>query len=143
MPSSNGSNIWRFEEEKAFENAIAMHWIEEDSEEQWEKIASAVPSKSLEELKQHYKVLVDDVSAIEAGNIQLPNYVGEEVISSNKDSHSSSKATISDKKCNCDFGGGFSGLGHESAGNSRKGGFSRSSDQERKKGIPWTEEEHR
>lgn len=144
--SSSGTAIWSYEEEKAFENAIAMHWIDEEasSKEQWEKIASAVPNKSMEEVKQHYQLLVEDVSAIEAGHIQFPNYATEETTSSNKDnSHGSSKATSSDKRSNCDYGSGFSGLGHDSTPRSGKGGMSRSSEQERRKGIPWTEEEHR
>lgn len=142
---SSSGTIWSYEEEKAFENAIAMHWIEESSKEQWEKIASAVPSKSMEEVKQHYQVLVEDVSAIEAGHISFPNYAAsEEITSSNKDFHGSSKATSSDKRSNCNYGRGFSGLGHDSTTHSSgKGGLSRSSEQERRKGIPWTEEEHR
>lgn len=136
--ASASATAWSKEEEKAFENAIAMHWVGEESEDQWEKIASNVPSKSMEELKQHYDMLVEDVSAIEAGHIPLPNYVGEEATSSNKDSHGLSS---SDKKSNCGYGSGFPGLGHDSAGHGGKGGSRQ--DQERRKGIPWTEEEHR
>lgn len=133
------SVVWSREEEKAFENAIAIHWIDEESEVQWEKIASMVPGKSLEELKQHYQLLVEDVSAIEAGNVQLPDYIGEEPTSSTKSSQGFSGAT--DKRSNCAYGSGFVGLGHDSSGHGGKGGSR--SDQERKKGIPWTEEEHR
>ncbi|KAJ9187305.1 hypothetical protein P3X46_002778 [Hevea brasiliensis] len=134
---------WSREEEKAFENAIATHWTkeEEDFKELWEKIASLVPSKSIQELKLHYQLLVEDVSAIEAGNIPLPNYVGEEATSSAKDSHGSSGAVATDKRLNCGYGSGFFGLGHNSSGHGGKGGSR--TDQERKKGIPWTEEEHR
>lgn len=138
--SSAGAAVWSKEEEKAFENGIAMHWVDEDSKEQyWEKIASNVPSKSMEELKQHYEMLVEDVRAIEAGHIPLPNYVGEEATSSNKDSlaASSSSEKRSNNICGYGSGSGFSGLGHGGkAGSSRQ-------DQERRKGIPWTEEEHR
>lgn len=146
---SSSATIWSYEEEKAFENAIAMHWIEkQDSKEQeWEKIASCVPDKSMEEVKQHYQVLVDDVSAIEAGHVSFPNYANELLeSSSNKDS--SKSTTCLDKRSSCNFGSGFSGLGHDSSTHhsSGKGGLSRSSsssEQERRKGIPWTEEEHR
>lgn len=142
---SSSVTIWSYEEEKAFENAIAMHWIDEqDSKEQWEKICSAVPNKSIEEVKEHYKLLVEDVSAIEAGHVSSPNYTLEETTSSSKDSHGSSKATSENKRSNCNYGSGFSsGLGHDSTPHSSKGGFSKSSEQERRKGIPWTEEEHR
>ncbi|XP_015883030.3 transcription factor MYBS1 [Ziziphus jujuba] len=139
----SSSTVWSKEEEKAFENAIAMHWIEDEKEskEQWEKIASMVPNKNLEELKQHYQMLVDDVNAIEAGHIPVPNYVGDETFSLNKDSHGSSGSAASEKRLNCGHGSGFSGLGQDPSGHGGKGGSR--SDQERRKGIPWTEEEHR
>ncbi|GAU19055.1 hypothetical protein TSUD_193920 [Trifolium subterraneum] len=128
MSSSSGT-IWSYEEEKSFENAIAMHWNEkeeEDSNEQWEKIASCVPNKTMEEVKQHYQLLVDDVSAIEAGHVSFPNYANEleTTNSSNKDSSKSS--TSSDKRSSsCNFGSGFSGLGHDSNHHSSgKGGLS-------------------
>lgn len=149
MSSSSGIIVWSYEEEKAFENAIAMHWIEEDSEEKWEKIASSVPSKSMEELKQHYQILIEDVSAIEAGHIPLPNYTGgggeEAATSSTKELHASSKASTSDnnKRSNCNYRSGFSGLGGHDSSSKGGSGSSRSSEQERRKGIPWTEEEHR
>ncbi|KAK9278714.1 hypothetical protein L1049_028289 [Liquidambar formosana] len=100
-----------------------------------------VPSKTIDELKQHYQVLVEDVSAIEAGHIPIPNYVGEEASSSTKDHHVFSGSASIDKRANCNYGSGFSGLGHDSGGQGGKGGSR--SEQERRKGIPWTEEEHR
>ncbi|GAV89514.1 Myb_DNA-binding domain-containing protein [Cephalotus follicularis] len=132
---------WTREEEKAFEKAIAMHWIEDDSKEQWEKIASMVPSKSFEELKHHYQILVEDVRAIEDGHIPIPNYTGEEATSSTKDFHGFSGAVTWDKRSNCGYGSGFSRLSHDSSSHREKQGLR--SDQERRKGIPWTEEEHR
>ncbi|XP_045829473.1 transcription factor MYBS1-like [Trifolium pratense] len=149
MSSSSGT-IWSYEEEKSFENAIAMHWNEkeeEDSNEQWEKIASCVPNKTMEEVKQHYQLLVDDVSAIEAGHVSFPNYANDLETTTNSSNKDSSKSSTSSYKrsSSCNFGSGFSGLGHDSNHHSSgKGGLSRSSsEQERRKGIPWTEEEHR
>lgn len=126
-----------------------MHWIEEDGskeeeqQQQWQKIASMVPTRSVEELKQHYQILLEDVNAIEAGNIPLPNYVGEDrATSSTKDFHGlSTAAAMADKRSNGGYGSGFSGLSHDSSGHVSKG--SSKSEQERRKGIPWTEEEHR
>lgn len=129
--------VWSREEEKAFENAIAMHWVE-DSKEQWNKIASMVPSKSVDELKQHYQLLVEDVCAIEAGHVPLPTYIGEESATS---THGNSAITSSDRRPNAAYGTGFSGATHDSVAAGGKGGSR--SDQERRKGIPWTEEEHR
>lgn len=144
-PSMSSAATWSREEDKAFENAIAMHCIEEDDskeqqQQQWQKIASMVPSRSVEELKQHYQILLEDVNAIEAGNIPLPNYVGEDrATSSTKDFHGPS--TAADNRSNGVYGSGFSGLSHDPSGHGSKG--SSKSEQERRKGIPWTEEEHR
>lgn len=142
MSTRSAVPVWSREEEKAFENAIAVHWTDDckDEDEVWDKITSAVPGKSLDELKQHYQFLVDDVNAIEAGNVPLPSYAVDEASSSVKDHHPLPSAA-SDKRSNCGFGGGFSGLGHDSAVQGGKGGSR--SEQERRKGIPWTEEEHR
>ncbi|GAA0159539.1 hypothetical protein Leryth_006128 [Lithospermum erythrorhizon] len=118
------SNSWTREEDKAFENAIAMHLIEEeDSKEQWNQIGLLVPTKSIQELKQHYQILVEDVKDIESGVVPIPSYCVEEVV----------------KEHNCgDSGGGSSGERRVN------GGFGGSkAEQERRKGIPWTEEEHR
>lgn len=139
--SASSSVVWNREEDRAFESAIAMHWTG-DSKEQWDKIASMVPSKSIDELKQHYEVLVQDVEAIEAGLVPLPNYGGEEASSSTKDHQSFSGVTTSDRRSNFGYGSAFPGLGHESSGQGGGKGGSRS-EQERRKGIPWTEEEHR
>lgn len=129
-----GGVTWSREEEKAFENSIAMFWAEESLEERkWEKIASMVPEKSIIELKQHYQLLVEDVNAIEAGNVPLPNYAGEDVnsVPSGKESRGFS-AGGSDKRSNCGFGSGFSASSHDSGKGSR-------SEQEKRKGIPGIE----
>ncbi|XP_060169162.1 transcription factor SRM1-like [Lycium barbarum] len=107
------SVVWSKEEEIAFENAIALHCID-DSKEQWENIALMVPSKTTEELKRHYQLLVDDVTAIEYGYVPIPNYT---------------------------VGHGYSRVsGWQSNGNGLGG---TAQYQERRKGMPWTEEEHR
>ncbi|KAJ4972457.1 hypothetical protein NE237_005631 [Protea cynaroides] len=140
MTSSEGE--WSREEEKAFENAIAMHWSETDcnSPERWDKIASMVPNKTVSQLKQHYHMLVEDIDAIEAGLVLIPAYTGDD--SAKKDqlplAVASNSRTI-DRKSNCNYGDRFSGFSNESAGT----GHGSKSDQERRKGIPWTEEEHR
>lgn len=47
--SASTSVVWSREEERAFENAIAMkQYSIEDSKEQWQKIALIVPNKTIE-----------------------------------------------------------------------------------------------
>lgn len=139
--SSSSSVVWSREEEKAFENAIALHWVE-DSEQQWEKFASMVPNKTIDELKQHYHLLLDDVAAIEAGQVPIPNYKGEEASSSStKEVNLGYSGSVDGRRSNCGYSNGFSGTTHDPIGHGGKGNSR--SEQERRKGIPWTEEEHR
>ncbi|KAK4348151.1 hypothetical protein RND71_034490 [Anisodus tanguticus] len=120
----SSSSIWSREQDKAFENALATY--PEDSEDRWEKIASDVPWKTLEEVKYHYDLLLDDVGRIESGCVPLPCY------------NSSSESSTSH--------GGDEGTEKKSGnlnGESNHGGKSSRADQERRKGIAWTEDEHR
>nr|DAD45927.1 TPA_asm: hypothetical protein HUJ06_004157 [Nelumbo nucifera] len=108
---------WSREDEKAFETAIVMHWATNDSKDRWENIASMVPSKTVAELKKHYEVLVEDVDAIELGQIPIPTYVKEEVASSKDQLLFLVFASGAvDKRLNCNFGTRFSGLGTDSGG---------------------------
>lgn len=145
--SDSTAVMWSREEEKSFENAIAMHWIE-DSKEQWDKISSMVPTKSIEQLHEHYKLLVEDVNAIEAGLVPLPKYAGEDEAaaaavssSSTKNNHHHGVTNTTAKRSSCNFSNGFSAFGSDSTCLGSKG--SSRLEQERRKGIPWTEEEHR
>lgn len=147
---------WSREEEKAFENAIAMHCVEEEvTEDQYMKMASMVPTKSLEEVKKHYQILLEDVMAIESGHVPLPSYNQSKGIiinepaaaaaaaaagatsQANKDCPTSGGSGSSEKKPNH----GTSGPGSSNGGGGRSGASK--AEQERRKGIPWTEEEHR
>ncbi|PHU03505.1 Transcription factor MYB1R1 [Capsicum chinense] len=62
---------WTKEENKAFENALADYSGDRDLIQQ---IAAAVPGKSLEEVIEHYLVLVEDIKDIESGIVPLPKY---------------------------------------------------------------------
>ncbi|XP_038720055.1 transcription factor SRM1-like [Tripterygium wilfordii] len=121
------SSVWTREQDKTFENALATH--PEDSPDRWEKIAADVPGKTLEEIKEHYELLVEDVNQIESGCVPLPNYTTS---SEGSPSHAGNEGT--GKK-----GGHF---GHYNS-ESNHGSKGSRSDQERRKGIAWTEDEHR
>ncbi|XP_060170042.1 transcription factor SRM1-like [Lycium barbarum] len=97
------SSSWTKEEDKAFENALAIYSGDSDL---LIKIAAAVPQKSLQEITQHYNDLVEDVNDIESGKVPLPKYGKMQSYSSRRSR--SSGAVV-----------------------------------ERRKGIPWTAEEHR
>lgn len=119
MPGvESSSSLWSREQDKQFEKAIATY--PEESSDRWEKIAGDVGGKSVEEIKHHYELLVDDVSRIESGFVEVPSY------------NSSS-----------DGDDGAAKKGAHLNGDSNHGGKASRSDQERRKGIAWTEDEHR
>nr|CAD1834746.1 unnamed protein product [Ananas comosus var. bracteatus] len=147
---------WSRDDNKAFENAVAAVAPPEvagaerggggggGSEEGgggdgkwWDMIAARVPGKTAAEVRRHYEILVEDVRAIEAGRVPIPRYSGEEAApphppAAGKEGHGHGHGQgqgqgVGEKK----------GLGFEVGKGCSK------SEQERKKGIPWTEEEHR
>ncbi|KEH19961.1 transcription factor SRM1 [Medicago truncatula] len=66
------SSEWSSEQNKLFEYALANY--PDDVVDRWEKIAAGVPGKTLEQIKHHYEVLVDDIHNIESGFVPLPDY---------------------------------------------------------------------
>lgn len=107
------SKAWTKEENKRFESALAI--FDEKTPYRWYKVAEMIPGKSVYDVINQYRELVADVSDIEAGLVPIPGYLA-----------SSFTLELPD---------------HRSFDVFRK--RPRSCDQERKKGVPWTEEEHR
>ncbi|XP_058087636.1 transcription factor SRM1-like [Magnolia sinica] len=120
-PNRPISTPWSRGQDKQFEQALVV--IPEGTPDRWTKIAAQVPGKSLWEVREHYEALVHDVSEIDSGRVEVPSYAGELVDSDwvDSDLDRSGQSQIS-------FGGG-------------KGKTSEVT--ERKKGVPWTEEEHK
>lgn len=111
---------WSRDQDKAFENGLATY--SEDDPDRWDKIAGDVAGKSVDEIKRHYDLLIDDVAQIESGRVPIPSYSND-----NENDDSSPEASEDGKKK-------ASHLNTESKARS---------DQERRKGIAWTEDEHR
>ncbi|KAL5185702.1 Protein RADIALIS-like 6 [Glycine soja] len=70
-PNSNfvsmaSSSAWTTKQNKKFENALAIYDRETPD--------LAVGGKTVEEVKRHYEMLVDDLKQIEEGHVPLPNY---------------------------------------------------------------------
>ncbi|KAJ7974877.1 Transcription factor DIVARICATA [Quillaja saponaria] len=114
MTQSNASTQWTRYQDKLFEQALVV--VPEESPDRWLKIAEQIPGKSPEELKGHYEDLVHDVFEIESGRVEVPSYTDE------------SAADLS---------------GWDSENQISFGSKSKQSESERKKGTPWTAEEHR
>lgn len=85
-----------------FEDAIAMYHNDAD---RWDKIAAAVPGKTIEDLKLHYEALRADVLDIESDKVPLPHYP--------------TNASVRRKRKKRSYSSGA------------------------KRGVPWTEDEHR
>ncbi|KAI0519056.1 hypothetical protein KFK09_006496 [Dendrobium nobile] len=113
---------WTQQENKLFENALAH--FDKDTPDRWMRVAGMIPGKTVEDVMSHYQDLEEDVSCIEAGLVPFPGY-------------SSSSFTL-----DWESGNDFDDMKQAySIGVKRSG--SRLTDHERKKGVPWTEEEHK
>lgn len=115
------STKWTQEENKMFENALAVH--DKDTADRWQKVADMIPGKTVTDVIWQYEELESDVGKIEAGLYPSPDY-------------STSPFTLNWVN-NHPFNQCYSTM------NGKKSSGARSSDQERKKGVPWTEEEHK
>lgn len=136
LSNFQSGNIWTFAEEKAFETAVA-EGFDDSNDDHWMRISSKLPNKTVDELKQHFKDLMDDLSNIASGKIQQrataaetpsPNAVG----ASNEGVYGGNKKVSPN---------GLKKNGNSGKNSGVQGG--KTSEQERRKGIPWTEEEHR
>lgn len=110
------SSAWTKEENKRFESALAI--FDEKTPNRWFKVAEMIPGKSVYDVINQYRELVADVSDIEAGLVPIPGYLA-----------SSFTLELADHRDFDVF--------------RKRPKSTTASDQERKKGVPWTEEEHR
>ncbi|XP_031259298.1 transcription factor DIVARICATA-like [Pistacia vera] len=115
---------WTRQENKLFENALALY--DKDTPDRWIKVAEMIPGKTVGDVIRQYKELEEDVSDIEAGLIPIPGYCNDSF-------------TLEWANGNQEF----DGLKQFYSPGGKRGTGTRPSDQERKKGVPWTEEEHR
>ncbi|XP_057503772.1 transcription factor DIVARICATA-like [Actinidia eriantha] len=116
MQNSSSSTKWTKEENKKFERALAIY--DDKTPDRWLRVAAMIPGKSVSDVLRQYVELESDVSDIEAGLVPIPGYLASSFTLEMGDDH------------------GFYPL--------RKGSLlGRASDQEGRKGVPWTEDEHR
>ncbi|KAL3346049.1 hypothetical protein AABB24_024821, partial [Solanum stoloniferum] len=70
--TSNSLTAWTPRENKKFEQALAVY--DKDTSDRWQNIARYVGGKSVEEVKHHYAILVEDLKHIESGGVPFPKY---------------------------------------------------------------------
>ncbi|KAL6526095.1 hypothetical protein OROHE_015619 [Orobanche hederae] len=64
---------WTAQENKLFEKALAH--FDKDTPDRWQNVTRAVGGgKSIEEVKKHYQILIEDIGQIESGHVPIPNY---------------------------------------------------------------------
>lgn len=110
------STEWTKEENKKFEKALALY--DDNTPERWVKVAAMIPGKSVSDVRRQYRELESDVSDIEAGLVPDPGYLTSSFTLELMENGEFDVYRKRPLQC-------------------------RSLDQERKKGVPWTEEEHR
>lgn len=115
---------WTPAENKLFENALAL--FDKDTPDRWCNVAAMIPGKTVSDVIKQYRELEEDVSDIEAGLIPIPGY-------------QTSSFTFEWENSNQTYDG-FKQFYSPSG---KRSSSTRPCDQERKKGVPWTEEEHR
>lgn len=121
---------WTREENKLFENALAR--VEGNNPDRWQRVAEAIPGKTAWEVMAHYRDLEADVTQIEAGYFPFSGTFAFSAFTLDWGSDLHKYHDHNHQNQTPYFSGGGKRLPAKSA-----------SDQERKKGVPWTQEEHR
>ncbi|CAO2198917.1 unnamed protein product [Urochloa humidicola] len=121
---------WTPQENKQFERALAGVDLRCPD---WEQVARAIPGRTVREVVTHFKSLEVDVQQIENGMVPFPFYGGGGAAGSfTLQWDGNGGGGPGDFRNAYRFGGG--------CGKRHPG---RTPEQERKKGVPWTEEEHK
>ncbi|KAM1729939.1 hypothetical protein ACFX11_020410 [Malus domestica] len=116
---------WTSTENKMFENTLVVY--DRDTLDRWHQVAAMIPGKTVRDVKKQYEELEADVGQIEAGLVPIPGY-------------SISPFTLEWVNRH----GGYDGFKQQAYAIGGKRSLSnRPSDHERKKRVPWTEEEHK
>lgn len=117
FPGECKSVIWTKDENKQFEKALAI--FDDHTPDRFSRIADMIPGKSVLDVVKQYQELLEDVTDIEAGLVPIPGYLASPFTLEWVDN---------------------TRLDHF---RKRSASMVRPHEQERKKGVPWTEDEHK
>uniref|UniRef100_A0A7S3R514 Uncharacterized protein n=1 Tax=Dunaliella tertiolecta TaxID=3047 RepID=A0A7S3R514_DUNTE len=123
---------WTFAESKALEVSLAAHYNKSD---RWERVQACLPDKSFEDMELYLQQLEDDIKSIEDGTTPLPPYapLPQPPQCLKDESAAAQRLPPAPKKSRTDCNGGSSSAAAAAAAAAA----------DRKKGVPWTEEEHK
>lgn len=70
---TSSSSPWTTKQNKMFEKALAVY--DKDTPDRWHNVARAVGGKTIDEVKHHYELLVEDIRLIEKGHLPYAHYL--------------------------------------------------------------------
>ncbi|XP_074568419.1 protein RADIALIS-like 6 isoform X1 [Curcuma longa] len=70
---TSSSSPWTTKQNKMFEKALAVY--DKDTPDRWHNVARAVGGKTIDEVKHHYELLVEDIRLIEKGHLPSAHYL--------------------------------------------------------------------
>ena len=133
---------WTWEEDKFFETSLAQYdgsWpIMGD--DYWSRLQEKMPQKGVQDLKDRFTRLEDDVRAIESGLVPLPDFEDDS-------DHVTAEVTfdfVPTKPIKAQAPASALAPAPPAAPAAKKSKPApKTGEQERRKGVPWTEDEHR
>lgn len=66
------STSWTWKQNKQFEDALVVY--DKGTRDHWDKVASMVDKKPLEEVKTHYNILIEDIERNDVDMVPILNY---------------------------------------------------------------------
>lgn len=76
MEGKRSKNSWTWEENKIFEMALIPSCMNEtvNNKQFWEEIAAQLHGKTVNDVKHHFEMLLEDINNIDLGLVDLPDY---------------------------------------------------------------------
>ncbi|KAG1341786.1 putative Transcription factor DIVARICATA [Cocos nucifera] len=148
-------NEWSWNENKIFEVALTKY--PEGTPNRWSLITAKLPGKNLRQVLDHYRALIHDLELIESGKVETPNYKNDLEEEDNSALIHDLKLIESEKMETPNYRNDEEEEDNSNDGSSIKPEQQQPTEpeqqqptvqsgrhrEEKRKSVPWTEEEHR